>query len=95
MAKPEPRKYQRRRSYLGARIFFDHSPSTFDCLVKNFSDTGAQINIETVWDLPETFRLHIAKFNMSYECQTKWKTHNKLGVSYSSSTWSNPLNSAR
>ncbi len=85
MARPDPRKHQRRRSYLGARIFFDHSPSTFDCLVKNISDEGVQINIETVWNIPETFRLHITKFNISYECRTEWKTHNKLGVSYSSS----------
>jgi len=76
------RRNQRFPAYLGAKIFFACKPSTFDCLVKNISDEGAQINIESVWDIPETFRLHIAKFNTSYECRTKWKTHNKLGVRY-------------
>ena len=80
----DKRKQQRLPAYLGAKIFFDHKPSTFDCLVKNISDHGARINIESIWDIPETFRLHIAKFNMSYECRTIWKTHNQLGVSYNS-----------
>jgi len=83
MQKHDARKHQRMPAYLGARIFFAHKPSTFDCLVKNISDKGAQITIETVRDIPEVFRLHIAKYNMSYECQTRWKTHNRLGVSYS------------
>lgn len=82
MSQPDARKHQRLPAFLGAKIHFGNSLSTFDCLVKNISDTGALINIETVWDIPETFRLHIATLDRSYECQIKWKTHNKLGVSY-------------
>lgn len=88
MQKNDLRKNQRMPAYLGAKIFFSHKPSTFDCLVKNISEEGAQINIESVWNIPESFRLHIAKHNKSYECQTEWKTewktHNKLGVCYNS-----------
>lgn len=83
MPRQDARKNQRSRAFLGAKIFFDHKPSTFDCLVKNFSDKGALIDIETIWDIPETFRLYIEKFDKSFECRIQWKTHNKLGVSYS------------
>jgi hypothetical protein len=82
MREQDARQNQRLRSFLGAKIFFDHKPSTFDCLIRNFSDTGAQIEIGSIWDIPETFRLYVDKFDKSFECRVKWKTHNKLGVSY-------------
>ena len=83
MPRHDARKYQRLPAYLGAKIFFDHKPSTFDCLVKNISDKGAQISIETIWDIPESFSLYIEKFDKNFECNIRWKKHNKLGVSYS------------
>jgi len=82
MLRHEARKHQRLPAYLGARIHFEHKASTFDCLIKNISDKGALIAIEGVWDIPETFHLYIAKFDKSYSCHAKWKTGNKLGVSY-------------
>lgn len=78
----DTRESQRWPAYLGAQIFFDHTPSTFDCLVRNTSDEGALIDIESIWGLPERFRLHIAKFNRSVECKVCWKTHNRLGVQF-------------
>ena len=82
MLKQDARKTQRMPAYLGAKIIFAHKPSTFDCLVRNTSDTGAQITIESIRDIPETFRLHIEKFNKSFDCRTIWMAHNKLGVQY-------------
>jgi hypothetical protein len=83
MLRLESRKTQRSPAFLGAKIFFDNKPSTFDCLVKNISDEGAYIKIESIWDIPETFRLYIQKYGKSFECHVRWKADGKLGVSYS------------
>lgn len=82
MAAHEVREYKRAPAYLGAKIYFEHRPSTFDCLVKNVSDNGALLNIEAIWGIPDSFRLHIPKYDAHYVCQTKWRTHNKLGVQF-------------
>lgn len=82
MPTPETRKSQRLPAYIGARIFFEHNPSTFDCLIRNISDNGAQIEIASIWGIPETFKLYIAKFDKIVECHVQWKTHNKLGICY-------------
>lgn len=76
------RESQRFPAYLGAQIFFRNKPSTFDCLVRNTSDGGALIDIESIWDIPETFPLYIAKFGRSVDCKVQWKTHNRLGVQF-------------
>lgn len=77
------RKTQRLPSYLGAKIFFENKPSTFNCLIKNISGKGAYLKIDSIWDIPETFRLYIDKFDKTVECHVHWKAHGKLGVSYS------------
>ncbi len=83
MPMQEARKNQRSPTYLGASIYFDDKSSTFDCLVKNLSENGARLAIDTVWDIPRNFRLYIPKYNDYYTCLTKWKTHNNLGVHFS------------
>jgi PilZ domain len=79
----EERNYKRSPAYLGAKIYFDGTPSTFDCVVRNMSDNGARLNIEAVWGIPDNFQLYISKYNHYYDCQTRWKNHNKLGIHFS------------
>jgi len=82
MTPQETRKYERSPAYLGGQIYFEHTPSTFECLVTNVSDNGAQLNVDAVWSIPDNFRLYIRKNDGRYVCETKWRTHNKLGVRF-------------
>ena len=83
MTVEDERLSPRSLSFLGAKIYFEHKPSTLNCLVKNRSENGALIKVENVVDIPETFRLYLTKFNTRYSCQVMWKSHDKLGVQYS------------
>ena len=40
----ERRRYQRLRTYLGARAVFNRRASTVDCLIRNLSEDGARID---------------------------------------------------
>jgi len=83
MPSQDARKTQRFPAFLGVNISCTHKTTVFDCLVKNISDKGALIKIERIWDIPENFRLYIKKYDKSFYCSVQWKTHNRLGVSFS------------
>lgn len=85
MPESEAREHQRLPAYLGGEIRFNQNLSTFECLIKNISEKGAMISIDTVWDVPKTFCLYIAKHDKFYDCQTRWRTRSKLGISFTPS----------
>lgn len=41
----ERRRHFRGRVYYGGRITFNQRSSTMDCIVRNFSDSGAKVNV--------------------------------------------------
>ena len=50
--KHEPRNEARRRALKGARIVFKGHGATIDCTVRNLSDRGACLNVESYVGIP-------------------------------------------
>lgn len=44
---------QRRKTFLGARVVFNHRQSTMDCLVRNVGDRGAKLVAACSTRLPD------------------------------------------
>ncbi len=55
----EQRKVIRARTVFRASIIFNNRNSSIDCLVRNFSESGAKIIVDELITFPQQFELHI------------------------------------
>ncbi|MBX9739305.1 MAG: PilZ domain-containing protein [Beijerinckiaceae bacterium] len=82
----ERRSAVRRRAFLGGRVVFADGSQTYECLVLNFSDTGAELNASGVSLLPATFDLVIPNKARSYRSRICWRKDDWVGVEFLAST---------
>jgi len=82
MDTPKPRAAERSRSILGGRIRLPNRASTFDCLVRNVSATGARLELDSTHLLPLEFELEIPKQRLIYSCELKWRSEKAVGVRF-------------
>jgi hypothetical protein len=79
-AMQERRKEQRWPSYLGGRaVLADRYPPA-NCIVRNTSNLGAHIELNTTGPLPPVFRLRIPCRNIEVWVQTRWRGGSEAGV---------------
>ena len=78
----ERRKGKRSRSLLGARIVFNNRASTFDCTVRNISETGARLVFGGPVSAPDEFDLVISQKERTYRCRIAWRNANEMGVTF-------------
>lgn len=76
----ERRQERRDRTYLGARIVFNHRASIAECIVRNLSAGGARLEFPSTVGLPGTFDLVIRHKGDSRRARMIWRTENTLGV---------------
>jgi hypothetical protein len=75
------RAAQRHRTLKGARIVVNDGFSTFQCMVRNLSETGAQLRVASVIGIPDTFQL-VLDDKRSFNCTVAWRRETELGVSF-------------
>ena len=77
----EHRNSQRHRTFKGGTISFDRFAG-IDCLVRNISDSGACLDVDTPVGIPEIFTLVIKPERVQRECQVVWRMPHKIGVRF-------------
>lgn len=77
----EERKSVRHRTLKGAKIVLNGSYSTFNCTVRNMSETGAKLAVSSVIGIPERFRLAMDD-GRSFQCEATWRTETEIGVQF-------------
>jgi PilZ domain len=77
---PERRKQARSRVYLGCRITTDRRLTGLDCVVRNTSDTGAQLAVPATTPLPDRFDLYIPRRQTACVVRTRWRRRDEVGV---------------
>jgi PilZ domain-containing protein len=75
------RTAQRQRTYKGGRIHLRHA-STIDCLVRNLSDAGASLEIESPVGIPDAFEISIAGEDRPRRCRVAWRKERRIGVKF-------------
>lgn len=78
----ERRRTPRPRSFLGARIAFNHGFSTFDCIARNLTDGGARLAFPNTVLLPELFDLAIPQKGLATQARVVWRGDAELGVRF-------------
>jgi len=69
----------RRRVYKSAHICLNGLRVTIDCLVRNYSDTGARLIVETSLGIPESFDL-VREGVPTRQRRVVWRHASEIGV---------------
>lgn len=74
---------KRMRVLKSAKIVLDNWRA-IDCTLRDVSDTGAKILINSTSNVPQKFRLFFVADNTIRDAQIAWKQHDMLGVHFTS-----------
>jgi hypothetical protein len=70
-----------RRACNRARIAFKDRWATIDCTVRNLSDRGACLNVESYIGIPDTFDLVLDNAPVR-SCRVTWRKATQIGVAF-------------
>ena len=71
----------RRRTLKGGRIVINNGRSTFDCTMRNFSQSGARLTLPSILGIPESFEL-VLDDGQRFDCTVVWRTATDIGVKF-------------
>lgn len=76
----ERRRHPRLRTFLGAKIVFNHRWSVIDGLVRNLSTGGARVEFTNTAVVPDTFDLVIPRRDETHRVRVLWRAQDAAGV---------------
>ncbi len=76
----ERRSFLRGRTYLGGQIAFNGRCSVMDCIVRNMSQNGARVAIESTVAVPREFDLMVQQKGESRRARMIWRNDKEIGV---------------
>ncbi|WEK03086.1 MAG: PilZ domain-containing protein [Candidatus Devosia phytovorans] len=77
----ERRATIRHRTLKGARIASNEGFSTFTCMVRNMSDTGALLRLPSIVGVPDDFEL-VMDDGRTFTCSAVHKSATDIGVRF-------------
>ncbi len=84
----ERRSTPRSRVFFGGEILIDSDLRPVECHVKNVSNAGANVVVQSGQLLPDRFDLIIRKTNQKHRVVVSWSNGRQLGVTYRPSSHS-------
>ena len=74
------RAEHRRKVLKGAVLTFNRGFGTFECIVRNQSDTGARLSFGDTSAVPNVFDLEIVGSEVKRQAQVRWRSITAIGV---------------
>jgi len=81
----EKRGSQRYRALKSATISFKNGQFTYQCTVRNISETGAQLALTSTELIPNRFDLIFEDRSPTRVCNVVWRAPTRLGVQFNPS----------
>lgn len=81
----EARAGERARTYLRAQIRCNRISTTTDCVVRNMSALGAQLECDISAGVPDEFTLHIPARGLERRAKVMWREKRSLGIRFEES----------
>ena len=78
----EQRAAERIRSFLRAQIIFNNRLTTIECIIKNYSASGAKIAINDTLTVPNEFDLYIPAKQRGHHARLVWWDKDSIGVNF-------------
>jgi hypothetical protein len=76
----EHRAAPRRRLLKSGKISF--GGGAIDCIVRNYSETGAALDVISPLGIPENFTLVIEADDIHAPCRVVWRKQSRIGVRF-------------
>jgi len=81
----EKRSQRRRRVLKDGRVLLPGSRVTYDCAIRDLSETGGKIRLQIdSINLPDDFELVFVSESLAYPVRLKWQRGREAGVSFNS-----------
>lgn len=64
-----------------AVIVFNGGKTQVPCIIRNLSDGGAKLEVDSVRNIPQTFDLLIPR-HRPHHCRVAWRALKELGVAF-------------
>lgn len=77
----ERRKTPRKRTFKGGSITFGLAPA-IGCVIRNLSDAGASVEVESPVEIPDDFSLLIKPEAIKRNCRVEWRSAKRIGVQF-------------
>jgi hypothetical protein len=77
----ERRTTQRIRTFMGGSILFGSAPAV-DCLVRNLSEKGALLTLDSTYAIPDEFTVLMRPEIRKRACRVVWRVEDRLGVQF-------------
>jgi hypothetical protein len=77
----EHRKRPRLRTLKGGSIMFG-TAAAIECIVRNMSDNGAALEVESPVGIPDDFTLLIKPEMIKRQCRVAWRSAKRIGVRF-------------
>ena len=77
----EKRATIRHRTLKGGHLVVNDGFSTFDCTVRNLSESGARIRVTSIIGIPDRFELAMDD-GRHFACSVVWRTETEFGVAF-------------
>lgn len=78
----ERRKTFRRKALMAGTIRLQTQTSTYSCVVRNLSATGARLAISGAMWLPENFDLEIRHRDIRVGARAVWRDNTEMGIEF-------------
>ena len=78
----DKRRSQRYRTLKSATISFKNGQFTYQCTVRNLSETGAQLALASTDLIPNRFDLVFEDRSPTRTCNDVWRAPTRLGVQF-------------
>ncbi len=77
-----PRAGNRSRVLKSAMISFSGGQATLECVVRDYSATGARLRLQGLGGPPDTFELLIELDGIKVDCEVTWRRGQDCGVKF-------------
>jgi hypothetical protein len=74
------RSLRRGRMLLTGKIVYGSAPYTFDCTIRDITETGARVRVTDPLSIPNHFLLLDIRRFVAFEAQVKWRRQNEMGL---------------
>lgn len=82
----ERRRHVRQRTLKAGKIEFNRRLNSVDCVIRNFSEAGACLEVEGTSWLPAKFDLRIPIDGVTLHCRSIWRSEKRIGVTFEDET---------
>jgi hypothetical protein len=76
------RTERRQRVFKQGRIVFNNGYGVFDCIVRNISQGGAMLEMETLLGVPRSFQIILDHGEKPRSCRVVWRTEKRMGIAF-------------